>query len=366
MILNVDAPINSRQAQNFCYIRIAELYKLNLPQFLDKDYIRYLNNYIFQDMQKLGVEYSPGQFRNAVTTPGELNVSSRELQTESLTIYSMRSFMDTHAIERFDDALKSIDTNYFSKLTTKEFSKEISSLYGLLDYTHPFPDGNSRTFRTFLQQVAHASGFNMDWDKIAGSRKLRDALYCARSIEVNLRALSDPAQAVHKNYIDNMLLLVSDKDNLQDLFRKNNIINPQRALVFQKTVNNCLRSSGSDFNDFATRLFQQLNVNLSSFPEITKALQVFVSCVQKEAASPNSETRSFGNFYYGILPAFFTLLQQGETDISYSRLEQKTINLLKLNLSRHKDNQKLQQDNQKLQQDNLNKVSELRVMKNRY
>ena len=103
----------------------------------------------------------------------------------------------------------SIDSSYGSvenlkKLTTNEFIKSISDLYARLDYTHPFVDGNSRTFRTFTKQVANSAGFLLDWDKTASSDRYRDALYCARGICANNLALSDPLQANFKEYIQNM------------------------------------------------------------------------------------------------------------------------------------------------------------------
>ena len=78
--------------------------------------------------------------------------------------------------------LKALSVENLKKLTTKEFIKSISDLYARLDYTHPFVDGNSRTFRTFTKQVANSAGFLLDWDKTASSDRYRDALYCARGI----------------------------------------------------------------------------------------------------------------------------------------------------------------------------------------
>ena len=313
---------------------ITAILKTELPSVIDRNTVKNLNKAIFYGIELK--EYKPGTFRNPAPA-GDLNVSSRELKSQSdRIIYSMRSYMDNNSLIRFDSALNLIKIEELKQLNTKEFTEKISFIYAALDYTHPFYDGNSRTFRTFTELVAKQSGYDLNWKKIAADQFLRDELYCARSIEVNRLALKDPAQTNFQHIINNMLEDLSDKRDLSELFRQQKIITPHRALVFHKTVNNCLKQSGNDFKEFSENMIRKLENDLSAFPEITGSLQVFAGCVKKEAESGNRE-KAFGNFYYAILPAFYDMLQQGEKDISSSRLTQKIVKLQKLEISRQNE-----------------------------
>ena len=120
-----------------------------------------------------------------------------------------------------------------------EFIAQISAIYARLDYTHPFWDGNSRTFRTLMEMAAHEAGFDLNWDQISASQALRDALYCARSIEANRLALKDPAQAHVRESVENMLEALSDQRSLSELLTQEEIVTPirafRRALTLQAT-----------------------------------------------------------------------------------------------------------------------------------
>ena len=172
--------INANKAVVSCNARISEIDQLTLPESVSSEYIKKLNAYIFQDMKELGIDYPAGKFREP-SKSDDLNLSYRPLSTGD-GFYCMRSFLDKGAVEKFNETLKDLSVENLKKLTTKEFIKSISDLYARLDYTHPFVDGNSRTFRTFAKQVANSAGFLLDWDKTASSDRYRDALYCARGI----------------------------------------------------------------------------------------------------------------------------------------------------------------------------------------
>ncbi|GHU49841.1 hypothetical protein AGMMS50289_26780 [Betaproteobacteria bacterium] len=92
--------------------------------------------------------------------------------------------MDKNAHSRLDKALQRANPNELRKLNPKYFAKGMAELYTQLDYVHPFTEGNSRTLRVFTQQLARASGYEIDWNHPNTSDRSRDFLYIARDREV--------------------------------------------------------------------------------------------------------------------------------------------------------------------------------------
>ncbi len=55
-------------------------------------------------------------------------------------------------------------------LRQDRFTDRIAALYGDVNYIHPFRDGNGRTQRLFLDQVAQQAGYRIDWAAIPPGR----------------------------------------------------------------------------------------------------------------------------------------------------------------------------------------------------
>ena len=85
----------------------------------------------------------------------------------------------------------------------------MASLYAELDYVHPFPDGNSRTLRTFTKQLANASGYELEWARFNHVAGRKSILYVARDKAVN--ALARPEIQHEKT----MRKIVFSMDRLQ-------------------------------------------------------------------------------------------------------------------------------------------------------
>ena len=67
----------------------------------------------------------------------------------------------------------------------KEFSRERFGVrgayfYSELDAAHPFPEGNSRTLRLFMQDLAADAGHTLEWELVSGNDEQRQAFYRAR------------------------------------------------------------------------------------------------------------------------------------------------------------------------------------------
>lgn len=107
-----------------------------------------------------------------VTRPGEERVR---------VIYSN---MDDEAIGRLDQTLRSIDVLGMTEMNEPEFVDELADLYAKLDFAHPFMDGNSRTLREFTCELAHAVGFDVNWEVFNKDAKSRELLCAARDLGV--------------------------------------------------------------------------------------------------------------------------------------------------------------------------------------
>lgn len=301
--------INSRAALDYTGARSEEILYNLIKEPLNQEYVRTLNAYIFQDMKKLGITYEAGKFREASKLDDELNISRRDLS--KITIYSMRSYMNDKALNEFNKTLNGIDCNQLSNLSTKDFIKEISSIYARLDYIHPFIDGNSRTFRALTCQIANTAGFNLDWDKIANSQKLREDLYCARCKEVNLLALRD--QPKHTEIINNILEMLDDdypKKDLSSLLSSQKIVIPNFALDFKIAVQTSFDKimTKEDVNYLPALISENMKMLSFKYPKIAAFSQI-----EKFVNTPiekNSPISKIDNLVNIILPASYKMFEQ--------------------------------------------------------
>lgn len=310
--------INEKEVLSANYNNIRLLLKNSLSQPITQETVKELNRKIFAGIEVKN--YVPGTFRHP-SLPTDFNISSRLLKSQNdRQIYSMRSLMDAKALLRFDNALALLNPDKLKHLTTKEFTKQICSIYAALDYTHPFQDGNSRTFRTFTQIAAKEAGYRIDWQKIASSQYLRDELYCARSIEVNRLAIADPDQASHKEFINNMLEDLSDKRDLSALLSQQRIIIPYRALAFKQEIQNCFNFAGNNpqaFKEYFARSCLALTI---SSPELKTPLKQLANSIDKTIKS-KEDMRGYQITAHIILPAFYNLIEQGYQSISQEQFK---------------------------------------------
>lgn len=297
---------------------ITAILKTELPSVIDRNTVKNLNLAIFHGIELR--DYQPGTFRKPAPQ-GDLNVSSRELKSQgNRTIYSMRSYMDNNALIRFDYALNLIKTKELKQLNTKEFTDEISFIYAALDYTHPFYDGNSRTFRTLTELVAKQAGYEINWKKIASDQYLRDELYCARSIEVNRLAFRDPEQKQFQSIINNMLEDLSDKRDLSGLFTQQKLITPFRSIDFKQEIQSCFNLAKNNPEAFKSA-FTLSCLNLSNrHPEINTALKQINSAIAATIKS-KEDIKGYQVSAHVILPAFYKLIDQGYQSISQAQFK---------------------------------------------
>lgn len=163
----------------------------------DLEYLRRLHHIeVLKSMKEKGYTieyvtstYAPGSLRPALTEY-EIRTKQRYVESKNIVTVAIYSRMNNETQQAADAMLKSINVEELSKLSCDEFSSAMANLYADLDFCHPFEDGNSRTLRAFIAEVANESGFKIDWKRYSHSKKVEEELYAARDVEVNTIALN--------------------------------------------------------------------------------------------------------------------------------------------------------------------------------
>lgn len=154
----------------------------------DVEHLKAIHRTIFQNLPSGSEEFSPGEFRPPVGKNLDW-IKKRELESVNAFSFVAYSSMSTDIQKRLEKVLSTIDVQKLSCLSRNDFCKYMADLYTTLDYIHPFKDGNSRTLRTFTEQIARESGYSLNWEKLDENPVTRDILYIARDISVNKIAL---------------------------------------------------------------------------------------------------------------------------------------------------------------------------------
>jgi cell filamentation protein len=217
---------------DYTFKRVVELELDPVRGNFDAAHLKEVNRRIFQDLPGAGFDdVTPGEFRKPV--PDGLDwIKQRGLSTVDGSFYVAYSRMDEAATARLDKVLEGAKPDELRGLKTPEFTARLARIYAELDYVHPFSDGNSRTLRTFIRQLAKEAGYEVDWERFGRSAVGRDLLYIARDRSVN--ELAKP-HVQHENTLREILYTQDRLDGnraLPDLLR--DAVRPRRAVAFEQ------------------------------------------------------------------------------------------------------------------------------------
>lgn len=65
-----------------------------------------------------------------------------------------------------------------ASVSDREFVKRMSTLFEQINYMHPFREGNGRTQRAFLDQVAERAGRTLAWRNVGENDHIRASIEC--------------------------------------------------------------------------------------------------------------------------------------------------------------------------------------------
>lgn len=226
-----DDELRQRLEGDLTSSRIAELKVNPVTGNFDVGHLREVNRRIFQDLPSVGFsEVTPGEYRTPVQ-PGKDWLKCRVLDVTPGQFFVAYSKMDDAAQRRLESTLAQVQPDQLAQLGPKEFAHAVSKLYAELDYLHPFPDGNSRTLRSFTAQLAEKAGYVIEWDRFDADPRGRDRLYIARDLAVNKIAkpgIEHPSSIMR--VVGSMDRLEGNRD-LGDLLA--DVIRPSRSVDFE-------------------------------------------------------------------------------------------------------------------------------------
>lgn len=132
----------------FVNLRIAELKEAPVQGKLDFAHLKAIHHRLFQDVYdwagKARIDFDAAKQdyqggRSYAFTP------SAQIEAEGKRIFE-----------------KLAEHNHLQGLTRKEFVPELARLHGEMNHLHTFPEGNGRTQRLFLEEVAMKAGHPVD------------------------------------------------------------------------------------------------------------------------------------------------------------------------------------------------------------
>ena len=79
--------------------------------------------------------------------------------------------------------------NYFKGLDKDSFVEEITDFYCVTNNIHPFREGNGRTQRVFLSQLAFNAGYEMDFANIDTDKLMIATIQAANGVDMYLKEI---------------------------------------------------------------------------------------------------------------------------------------------------------------------------------
>jgi len=132
----------------------------------DAAHLKAIHQHIFQDV----FEWA-GHTRDEKVTLSDGTVATEPLLRKvDGTLFTMAPMIPT-ALDALADKLRAAD--YLKKLPREEFTERAADIMIIINAIHPFRDGNGRTQRVFIRQLAEQSGLELDFTVVSRARMLQ-------------------------------------------------------------------------------------------------------------------------------------------------------------------------------------------------
>jgi cell filamentation protein len=135
------------------------------PLQLDAEHLKALHRHLFQDVYEWA-----GHTRDEEVSLGDGSIATEP----ELTREGSRAFVaGPHIAVALDEiAAKLRDADYLGGLSRDAFAERAADLLAELNAVHPFREGNGRTQRAFVEQLAQAAGHDLDFSVISKERMI--------------------------------------------------------------------------------------------------------------------------------------------------------------------------------------------------
>ena len=138
-------------------IVLAKLYDLRQNKLVgnfDKDHFINIHKYLFEDLYPFA-----GKFRTENIAKDSFSFAEWE-------------FIDSE-LDRL--LLKLKEENFLNDLNKEDMAKKLAYYRSELNVLHPFREGNGRTIREFIRELAYKNGYILDYSK-TGSEEMLEAM----------------------------------------------------------------------------------------------------------------------------------------------------------------------------------------------
>jgi cell filamentation protein len=152
-------------------LRVEQLKRRRIPGRYDLDHLRAFHWTIFQDVYPWA-----GQLRTVLIVKAGGSFCLPHLITST-------------AAELFD---RLATADHLRGYDRPAFLAGLTALLAEINALHPFREGNGRTQRAFLSQLAHDAGFRLRWEGVDRDANIDAAQAAADGDLAPLRALLDP------------------------------------------------------------------------------------------------------------------------------------------------------------------------------
>lgn len=115
-------------------------------QTFDKKHFISIHKFLFEDLYSFA-----GKFRTENISKGNFTFANWEFIENEL--------------DRLLNELK--NENYLQNLSKKQISKRLAYYLSELNVLHPFREGNGRTIREFIRELAYKNGYLLDLQKVS-------------------------------------------------------------------------------------------------------------------------------------------------------------------------------------------------------
>lgn len=160
-------------SKNLTMIRAHSLIKNPIKGKFDYKHLKAIHKYLFQDV-----------FSWAGLDRFELGLYSPMFKGDSM--FCIGSYILNEANRIFNNLIKK---NYFKGLDINDFAINLAEFIGDLNALHPFREGNGRSERIFINELAKNAGFNLDLGLISQKDTINasiKAMDCDFSLYENL------------------------------------------------------------------------------------------------------------------------------------------------------------------------------------
>ena len=181
--------VETALALNRCYELEYASFDKTANKIFDFDHLKAIHRHIFQDVYGWA-----GQIR-------DVNISKGE------THFLPHSLIEQGAKSTFT---KLKQENYLKGLDPNNFSEKAGYYLGEINHIHPFREGNGRTQREFINQLAHYNGYHIEWKNISQKQMIE------ASIEADRGNIKPLATLIRENLADRDIVLFIKQNSSYD------------------------------------------------------------------------------------------------------------------------------------------------------